>query len=338
MQTVPDPIQLAAATPNYNRVTRGLVAGIVGLVVLLASSCSPAGISSPRLEGRAEQETELSPCEAAYQGAQQDQKNFDSAISTVQRAQASRSAQQHWIDVAANCTGRFAQGSLNSALATYQLSQIEGSTALSDALAVLPSSEIATSKLSTTEASAIALAEDRAGFGIEVLAARSGASADLLALSDNHKSLAQSLVSLHPEANDPREKIYSVQQLLAHPDTVTDSATGLNTTTTGQIEMDTARAVIEAMSSSEDVTSSANTEDKNADSSASSSSSTSSASGNSQSSTDSDSSDTQTNNRSTAENIQALTVAARIVASRASTAFALGFPAFDAAVLTETTK
>jgi hypothetical protein len=327
MQTVWDSIQLAAPYRPHRGIARGVIAGFMGLVVLLTSSCSPAGISSPRLEGRAEQETELSPCEAAYQGAQQDQKNFDSAISTVQRAQASRSAQQHWIDVAANCTGRFAQGSLNSALATYQLSQIEGSTALSDALAVLPSSEIATSKLSTTEASAIALAEDRAGFGIEVLAARSGASADLLALSDNHKSLAQSLVSLHPEANDPREKIYSVQQLLAHPDTVTDSATGLNTTTTGQIEMDTARAVIEAMSSSEDVTSSANTEDKNADSSASSSSST-----------DSDSSDTQTNNRSTAENIQALTVAARIVASRASTAFALGFPAFDAAVLTETTK
>lgn len=300
-----------------------MIAGFVGLVVLLTSSCSPADSTLARVEGRAEQETELSPCEVAYQGAQQDRVAFDTAITSVQRSQASRSASEHWIAVAANCTGRFAEGSMNSALALYALSRIEGTSPFSDAIAAVPSDAIAGSHLSSSEASAIALAEDRAGFGIEVLAARSGTSSDSLRLSDNHKILAQSLVSLHPETSDPRERVYAVQQLLAHPATITDSVTGLSTTTSGQIEMDTARAIVEAMtvtkSSSEN-----DTDGDDASASASSSSSTSTSTSTSASSS----------NRNAEDRIQALTVAARITASRAATAFALGFPAFHAAVLT----
>jgi hypothetical protein len=293
------------------------------LVVLVTSSCSPADSALARVEGRAEQETELSPCEVAYQGAQQDRVAFDTAISSVQRSQASRSASEHWIAVAANCTGRFAEGSMNSALALYALSRIEGTSPFSDAIAAVPSDAIAGSHLSSSEASAIALAEDRAGFGIEVLASRSGASSDSLRLSDNHKALAQSLVSLHPETRDPREKVYAVQQLLAHPATITDPVTGLSTTTSGQIEMDTARAIVEAMtatrSSSENDT---DGDDPSASASSSSSNSTST------------STSASSSNRNAEDSIQALTVAARITASRAATAFALGFPAFRAAVLT----
>lgn len=323
MQTVWDSIQLAAPHRPRPAIARGVIAGFVGLVVLLTSSCSPAGSALARVEGRAEQETELSPCEVAYQGAQHDQAAFDTAISSVQRSQASRSASEHWIAVAANCTGRFAEGSMNSALALYALSRIEGTSPFSDAIAAVPSDAIAGSHLSSSEASAIALAEDRAGFGIEVLAARSGASSDSLRLSDNHKALAQSLVSLHPETSDPREKVYAVQQLLAHPATITDSVTGLSTTTSGQIEMDTARAIVEAMTATR--TSSENGTDGD-DPSASASSSSSSSSSTSTSASSS--------NRNAEDSIQALTVAARITASRAATAFALGFPAFRAAVLT----
>jgi hypothetical protein len=302
-----------------------VIAGFVGLVVLLTSSCSPAGSALARVEGRAEQETELSPCEVAYQGAQHDQAAFDTAISSVQRSQASRSASEHWIAVAANCTGRFAEGSMNSALALYALSRIEGTSPFSDAIAAVPSDAIAGSHLSSSEASAIALAEDRAGFRIEVLAARSGASSDSLRLSDNHKALAQSLVSLHPETSDPREKVYAVQQLLAHPATITDSVTGLSTTTSGQIEMDTARAIVEAMTA----TKSSSENDTDGDDASASASSSSSSSTSTSTSTSASSS-----NRNAEDSIQALTVAARITASRAATAFALGFPAFRAAVLT----
>ncbi|MDN6234125.1 MAG: hypothetical protein L0J14_03275, partial [Bifidobacterium crudilactis] len=181
--------------------------------------------------------------------------------------------------------------------------------------------------LSSSEASAIALAEDRAGFGIEVLAARSGASSDSLRLSDNHKALAQSLVSLHPETSDPREKVYAVQQLLAHPATITDSVTGLSTTTSGQIEMDTARAIVEAMT----VTKSSSENDTDGDDASASASSSSSSSSSTSTST---STSASSSNRNAEDSIQALTVAARITASRAATAFALGFPAFRAAVLT----
>ncbi|MCI2148666.1 hypothetical protein [Bifidobacterium crudilactis] len=323
MQTVWDSIQLAAPHRPHRGIARGVIAGFVGLVVLVTSSCSPADSALARVEGRAEQETELSPCEVAYQGAQQDRVAFDTAISSVQRSQASRSASEHWIAVAANCTGRFAEGSMNSALALYALSRIEGTSPFSDAIAAVPSDAIAGSHLSSSEASAIALAEDRAGFGIEVLASRSGASSDSLRLSDNHKALAQSLVSLHPETRDPREKVYAVQQLLAHPATITDPVTGLSTTTSGQIEMDTARAIVEAMtatrSSSENDT---DGDDPSASASSSSSNSTST------------STSASSSNRNAEDSIQALTVAARITASRAATAFALGFPAFRAAVLT----
>lgn len=321
MQTVWDSIQLAAPHRLHRGIARGVIAGFVGLVVLLTSSCSPADSTLARVEGRAEQETELSPCEVAYQGAQQDRVAFDTAITSVQRSQASRSASEHWIAVAANCTGRFAEGSMNSALALYSLSRIEGTSPFSDAIAAVPSDAIAGSHLSSSEASAIALAEDRAGFGIEVLAARSGTSSDSLRLSDNHKTLAQSLVSLHPETSDPRERVYAVQQLLAHPTTITDSVTGLSTTTSGQIEMDTARAIVEAMTATR--TSSENGTDGD-DASGRASSSASASSRTSASSS----------NRNAEESIQALTVAARITASRAATAFALGFPAFRAAVLT----
>ncbi|WP_416174684.1 MAG: Cation-transporting ATPase [Bifidobacterium crudilactis] len=325
MQTVWDSIQLAAPHRPHRPIARGVIAGFVGLVVLVTSSCSPADSALARVEGRAEQETELSPCEVAYQGAQHDQAAFDTAISSVQRSQASRSASEHWIAVAANCTGRFAEGSMNSALALYALSRIEGTSPFSDAIAAVPSDAIAGSHLSSSEASAIALAEDRAGFGIEVLAARSGASSDSLRLSDNHKALAQSLVSLHPETSDPREKVYAVQQLLAHPATITDSVTGLSTTTSGQIEMDTARAIVEAMT----VTKSSSENDTDGDDASASASSSSSSSTSTSTSTSASSS-----NRNAEDSIQALTVAARITASRAATAFALGFPAFRAAVLT----
>jgi hypothetical protein len=214
---------------------------------------------------------------------------------------------------------------MNSALALYALSRIEGTSPFSDAIAAVPSDAIAGSHLSSSEASAIALAEDRAGFGIEVLAARSGASRDSLRLSDNHKALAQSLVSLHHETSDPREKVYAVQQLLAHPTTITDSVTGLSITTSGQIEMDTARAIVEAMT----VTKSSSENGTDGDDASDSASSSSSSSTSTSTSTSASSS-----NRNAEESIQALTVAARITASRAATAFALGFPAFRAAVLT----
>ena len=72
------------------------------------------------------------------------------------------------------------------------------------------------------------MAEDRAGFAIEVLAARGQTAGATLALSDMHKTAGQQLVALangnfddsgaqssSSGQSDPRPKVYAIDQLLA---------------------------------------------------------------------------------------------------------------------------
>ena len=143
---------------------------------------------------------------------------------------------------------------------------------------------------------AMAVAEDRAGFAIEVLAARGQTAGATLALSDMHKTAGQQLVSLangnfddsgaqssSSGQSDPRQKVYAIDQLLANPTTIADKASGQ--TTAAAIEMDCARAQIKAVTESK-------------------------------SSTESD----------------MLLILAALAAKHAYTAFQLGYPATDAAL------
>ena len=145
---------------------------------------------------------------------------------------------------------------------------------------------------------AMAVAEDRAGFAIEVLAARGQTAGATLALSDMHKTAGQQLVSLangnfddsgaqssSSGQNDPRQKVYAIDQLLANPTTIADKASGQTVPTAAAIEMDCARAQIKAVTESK-------------------------------SSTESDT----------------LLILAALAAKHAYTAFQLGYPATDAAL------
>lgn len=75
---------------------------------------------------------------------------------------------------------------------------------------------------------------------MEVFAARSFGHATL-DISDRHKTTSQRLISLSG-AEDNRAKTYDVTQLLANPNTIVDSATGLYAPTDAVTEMNCARS------------------------------------------------------------------------------------------------
>ena len=150
-----------------------------------------------------------------------------------------------WIDVAGYCSGRFAEGTLRDA-------RLDGVTSANVDRSVLD---------------AMAVAEDRAGFAIEVLAARGQTAGATLALSDMHKTAGQQLVSLangnfddsgaqssSSGQSDPRQKVYAIDQLLANPTTIADKASGQTVPTAAAIEMDCARAQIKAVTESKSST------------------------------------------------------------------------------------
>ena len=93
-----------------------------------------------------------------------------------------------------------------------------------------------------------AQAEDRAGFAMEVLAARNNGHATL-DISDRHKTTSQRFASFSGTIDD-RRKTYEATALLAHPDTMLDSATGLTAPTDATIEMNCARSEITAIAGS----------------------------------------------------------------------------------------
>ncbi|MBT1175572.1 hypothetical protein JS530_08700 [Bifidobacterium sp. LC6] len=176
-----------------------------------------------------------------------------------------------WIDVAGQCTDRFAEGVLRNAQSKTVVTLLAdkyGQTAPEVTPARLDGVTTATVSVSTLDA--MAVAEDRAGFAIEVLAARGQTAGATLELSDMHKAAAGQLVSLadavHDSASDgtgdgsatqqssshtdPRQKVYAIDTLLANPATIMDKASGQQVPTAAAIEMDCARAEIKAVSAS----------------------------------------------------------------------------------------
>ncbi|QOL33150.1 hypothetical protein BE0216_05140 [Bifidobacterium eulemuris] len=158
-----------------------------------------------------------------------------------------------WLEVAAQCPERFGEGAMFSARA--ELVQ----TSLAAKLGQDDSQQTRIARLDGVDSLAVdaqalltmAQAEDRAGFAVEVLAARGISDADL-ATSDNHKTTAQQLVSLagvEPNSDaDPRQKAYAIDALIGDSGTVTDSATGLEVPVVAAVEMDCARTEAAAWS------------------------------------------------------------------------------------------
>ncbi len=258
----------------------------------------------PRIDGQTEAEQELSACESALYSALDNDEVANSSALLVQRYFASRSAWSQWLDVAAHCSARFDEGVIRSAQAASRAVTLGSHLGIDsdtwDDLVeelVLSSEEESANLTELVDLSAAALAEDRVGFALEVLAAR-GADNATLSLSDWHKTIAELLASAAEE--DTRQKVYDVEELLTHPNTTTDAANGLRASTVAIIEMDCTRSLIAA----------ANT-------------------GGTASSDDNDSTDT-------ADEIAAMRAYAALAVEHAYRAIQLGYPAIDEALLVTT--
>lgn len=174
-----------------------------------------------------------------------------------------RSVPLAWIDVAAQCSDRFAEGTLRNAQTKQTLATLAdkfGQTAPEVTAARLDG--VTSLDIQTSALDAMAVAEDRAGFAMEVLAAQGKTAGATLRLSDMHKAASQQLVSLAEKGAsstssasqshaDPRQKVYAVDALLANPVTIPDKASGFTVPTAAAIEMDCARAEIAAVADTE---------------------------------------------------------------------------------------
>lgn len=144
----------------------------------------------------------------------------------VMRYLAAQEAVSDWANTAAYCPARFADGTLRSAQARHAVRLMASRLAIDIAQPTLSRCDgIDSLDVDTDSLAAMAAAEDQVGFAMEVFAARSFGHATL-DISDRHKTTSQRLISISG-AEDNRAKTYDVTQLLANPNTIVDSATGL---------------------------------------------------------------------------------------------------------------
>ena len=166
--------------------------------VLCASAmlCSLSACSMPRLAGRAEAEAQMSPCEKAMTLAGYATHPAEGTPLLEQYA-TGLAAPLAWIDVAGYCSGRFAEGTLRDAQTKQWLAFLADKFGQS-APEVTPArlDGVTSANVDRSVLDAMAVAEDRAGFAIEVLAARGQTAGATLALSDMHKTAGQQLVAI----------------------------------------------------------------------------------------------------------------------------------------------
>ncbi|NEG55951.1 hypothetical protein [Bifidobacterium platyrrhinorum] len=238
---------MGAAAPSR------LAPRLVASAAAVAMALSLAGCTAPHLESLNADASKPGTCESAYLSASAGSGAAAASSPLMMRYLAARTAADAWITVASSCTSRFAEGAMRSAQASYRAQTL--GTRLGAPDTPTPSSvdygEVVHLDVDRDALDAMSLAEDRAGFGLEVLAARGVANATLSA-SDNHKTAAQRLFSLSGSDKDPRRKVYAVDRLIAHPDVIADPATGVTANTVAVIEMNCARAYLDALGGDED--------------------------------------------------------------------------------------
>ncbi|NEG89645.1 hypothetical protein [Bifidobacterium aerophilum] len=327
------------------------------LTACLAGICTAAllaslsGCTTPRFAGRAESEQTLSDCEQAYyQASEQYDIASDAAQPTPLRYHAADVARSQWIEVAATCTDRFDEGTIRAAQADLIATVIAGpfgttsddsnaseTTGTGDADAEnngtgdgtltddSPWDEldrIATGMLEPNALTGMALAEDRAGFAVEVLTAR-GAEDATLSMADTHKAIGERLMSLAESGtsgslDDPRRKVYDVSKLIDAADatgTITDPATGLAATAYAVTEINCAREELTAI--------------------AGQSGDTGNAAGTTADNTGNDTAATTKSASATTAaetHTQSMRALARLIAAHAAAALSAGYPSFDQAL------
>ncbi|MEE1295479.1 MAG: hypothetical protein UHD09_01185 [Bifidobacterium sp.] len=253
MQTLP--------TPRFPR-----AAARSRAIAALAALCAAGlltGCSAPRVTGKAESEQRVSTCEAAFYAASDstDAADADGRV-LAERYQSAVDAQHAWLDVAIHCPQRFSEGVLRSAQSQYEAYLLADRIGRAyQPLTVRRLDAVDELAIGGETLAYLALAEDRAGFGTEVLAGRYAAgegsdrdtaklssSGALLDISDDHKESASRLVSLAgSKQKDLRQKVYATQEIVDSPDTIKDLTTGLTANTVAVVEMDCVREELQAV-------------------------------------------------------------------------------------------
>ena len=257
--------------------------------------------SMPRIAGRAEAEQRQSPCEKAYFDATADNKiAHDQHQHIIRRYFSAQQRSPHGRTPRRNVR-RVAEGTLRSAQARHM------ARALGDQLSVAVApitlsrfDDVESLDVDSKSLATAAQAEDRAGFAMEVLAARNSGHATL-DISNRHKTTSQRFASFSGTIDD-RRKTYEATALLAHPDTMLDSATGLTAPTDATIEMNCARSEITAIA------------------------------GSSNAANDHSQSRVTNAKQSTDSRAQSLGVLAGLIADRVELALDWGYPSFDEAL------
>ena len=138
----------------------------------------------------------MSPCEQALTLVNDHDWAGDGSPMMV-RFVAGQSVPLTWIDVATYCPGRFGEGVLRDAQTKAQLSSLaERLGGVAPTVTPARLDGVTSAVAGTDVLDAMAVAEDRAGFALEVLAARGRTDGATLTLSDMHKTAGQQLVSL----------------------------------------------------------------------------------------------------------------------------------------------
>ncbi|MBW3087970.1 hypothetical protein KIH77_04380 [Bifidobacterium sp. 82T24] len=203
----------------------------------------------PGLAGRGD-DTELGPCERALQSGYRNHAIYQSSMPSSTRLLAAMSAKNDWTTVALNCPQRFSEGTVRSAYAAYAAESLASNLGIADIVAI-PGTRLDDNsglKLDADALAAMSLAEDRAGFAYEILAAKRGADSRLYSLSNERKTNAQLLATAVKQEKDPRQKIYSIDAIAKNPAEATDPGTGLSAPTTAVVEMNCALEQLDAFS------------------------------------------------------------------------------------------
>lgn len=306
----------ALSRAPFKRVFAALAA-LTALATL--SSCA-----MPRYVGKAESQQQDSPCETAYYTAHdadaiaQGEQGWAPLLSRYHAAQL---AAVQWRDVAALCPERFDEGTIRSARSRRTATAIGARIGQTPASGETDLRDVDALDIDATALAGMALAEDRAGFTVELLTARGSADASL-ALADEHKASAERLISLSGVAADadPRQKVYDVSQLLAAPHTIVDPATGLIASTVAVAEVNCAREELAAVGTDAGAGDASGANGASGSGDAAGTAVETGGSGNADSLT------------ADSERAEALRVLARLIASRFERAFEAGYPAGDHAL------
>ncbi|WP_241519563.1 hypothetical protein [Bifidobacterium callitrichidarum] len=137
----------------------------------------------------------MSPCEQALTLV--NDADWASGSPMMVRFVSGQSIPLRWIDVATYCPGRFGEGVLRDAQTKAELASLADRLGGAEPAVTPARLDGVTSAVAGADVlDAMAVAEDRAGFALEVLASRGQTEGATLALSDMHKTAGQQLVSL----------------------------------------------------------------------------------------------------------------------------------------------